>query len=162
MPQSAQPDKSLVEPLTVLEANIDDMPAELMAPLPETLIAAGARDAWLTPILMKKGRPGQLLSALCDPQTADAVERAMFVHSSTLGVRRTEVARTTLSRQLHPVDTPWGPVTVKVGLAAGVPVNCAPEFEDCRRLAEAAGVPVKQVYAAALAAAADGPMGSEN
>lgn len=153
MPQSAQPDKSLVEPLTVLEANIDDMPAELMAPLPETLIEAGARDAWLTPILMKKGRPGQLLSALCDPQTADAVERAMFVHSSTLGVRRQEVMRTSLAREQQTVNTPWGEVRVKIGRLGGDVVNRAPEFEDCRALAQQASVPIQEVYQAAQAAA---------
>lgn len=150
------------ERLVLLETNLDDLQPELLATLIPSCLAAGAVDAWLTPALMKKGRPAQVLSALCPPGSWVGVEAVLFRESSTLGVRRTKVARTTLSRQLHPVDTPWGPVTVKVGLAASVPVNCAPEFEDCRRLAEAAGVPVKQVYAAALAAAADGPMGSEN
>ena len=139
------------ERLVLLETNLDDLQPELLATLIPTCLAAGAVDAWLTPVLMKKGRPAQALSALCPPGAWIGVEEALFRESSTLGVRRTEVARTTLSRQLHQVDTPWGPVTVKVGLAAGVPMNCAPEFEDCRRLAEAAGVPVKQVYAAALA-----------
>ncbi len=150
------------ERLVLLETNLDDLQPELLATLIPSCLAAGAVDAWLTPALMKKGRPAQVLSALCPPGAWVGVERMLFRESSTLGVRRTEVARTTLSRRLRRVDTPWGPVTVKVGLDAGVPVNCAPEFEDCRRLAEAARVPVKQVYAAALAATTDGLKGSEN
>ncbi|HSH68949.1 MAG TPA: nickel insertion protein, partial [Deferrisomatales bacterium] len=150
------------ERLVLLETNLDDLQPEIVATLIPSCLAAGAVDAWLTPVLMKKGRPAQVLSALCMPGGWVGVEQLLFRESSTLGVRRTEIGRTVLSRHLHRVNTPWGPVTVKLGLAAGVPVNCAPEFEDCRRLAEAAGVPVKRVYAAALAAVADGPMGPGN
>jgi hypothetical protein len=141
------------ERLMLLETNLDDLQPELLATLIPNCLAAGAVDAWLTPVLMKKGRPAQVLSALCPPGSWRGVEAMLFRESSTLGVRRVEVARTALSRRLCPADTPWGPVMVKVGLAGGVAVNSAPEFEDCRRVAAAAGVPVKQVYAAAQAAA---------
>ena len=114
---------------------------------------AGARDAWLTPILMKKGRPGHQLSALCQPDAADRVEREIFLHSSTLGVRRYEVRRAGLARTQRTVTTPWGEVRVKLGYLDGELINRAPEFEDCRALAREAQVAVQQVYQAALAAA---------
>lgn len=139
--------------LAVLEANLDDLSPELLAPLIETCLAAGALDAWLAPILMKKGRPGQLLSVLCPPERVAAVEETVFRHSTTLGVRRRVVERRALERRWEDAATPWGPVRIKVGLLGTEVVNRAPEFEDCRRVAEAAGVPVKEVYAAALAAA---------
>ena len=148
-------DPPLVERLVVLEANLDDMSAELLAPLPETLLQAGARDAWLAPILMKKGRPGHLLSALCELDAADAVERAIFLHSSTLGVRRHEVRRTGLARAERTVATPWGEVRVKLGYLDGELVNRAPEFKDCSARAREAGVAVQLVYQAAVAAAVE-------
>jgi len=135
----------------VLEANVDDTTPELLAPLLQELLAAGARDAWLQPVLMKKGRPGHLVAALCDPARADAVERAIFRGSSTIGVRRHAVARTVLPRRLVPVETPFGRVNVKVADGPDGE-NAAPEFEECRALAEAGGVPLKRVWAEALAA----------
>jgi uncharacterized protein (DUF111 family) len=140
------------ESLLVLEANLDDLPAEVLATLIETCLVAGAVDAWLTPALMKKGRPGHVLSVLCGDEVAWAVEEVVFRHSSTLGVRRTRHERDALERSYEEVETPWGAVRVKVGHLGGEIVNRAPEFEDCRRLAERAGVPLKEVYAAALAA----------
>ncbi|MHB8763358.1 MAG: nickel pincer cofactor biosynthesis protein LarC [Deferrisomatales bacterium] len=144
------------ERLLVLEATLDDLTAELLATLIDACLRAGALDAWLTPALMKKGRPGHLVSALCRDEAAGAVEETLFRHSSTLGVRRVRVDRTALARTWETVTTPWGPVRVKVGHLGGRPVNRAPEFEDCRRLADQAGVPLKEVYAAALAAPARG------
>jgi uncharacterized protein (DUF111 family) len=141
------------ESLLLLEANLDDLPAELLGTLIETCLAAGAVDAWLTPALMKKGRPGHTLSALCSDDTAWSVEKALFLHSSTLGIRRTTVRRDALDRAWAEVETPWGRVRVKTGILEGEVVNRAPEFEDCRRLAQEAGVPLKAVYSAALAAA---------
>ncbi|MBI5015582.1 MAG: LarC family nickel insertion protein [Deltaproteobacteria bacterium] len=141
------------ESLLVLEANLDDLSPELLATLPDTCLEAGALDAWLTPALMKKGRPAHCLSALCTEDAAAAVEEAIFRHSSTLGVRRLRVERDALARVWEEVETPWGSVRVKIGLLEGAPVNRAPEFEDCRARAREAGVPLKQVYAAAMAAA---------
>lgn len=138
--------------LVVLEANIDDMSAELLAGLIPVCLAAGALDAWLTPILMKKGRPAHMLSALAEPGLADAVEGAIFLNSTTLGVRRFEVTRSEAERALVAVATRWGEVAVKVASLNGAVVNASPEFADCEKLALAHSVPVKEVYAEALCA----------
>jgi uncharacterized protein (DUF111 family) len=111
-------------------------------------------DVWSTSILMKKGRPAQQVSALVEPERRRAVEEAFFLHSTTLGVRVRPVERTTLPRSLASVKTPYGPVRVKVAGLGGAPIGAQPEFEDCRRLAAAAGVPVRRVWQAAVAAAA--------
>lgn len=141
------------EPLLVVEATVDDLSPELAPHLLERLLAAGARDAFLAPVVMKKGRPGVTVTALAAPDRRRAVVETLFAESTTLGVRVTEAARETLERRAVPVGTPWGPVTVKLGLAGdGSIVNRAPEFEDCRKLAESAGVPLKEIYRAALAA----------
>lgn len=141
------------EPLLVVEATVDDLSPELAPHLLERLLAAGARDAFLTPVVMKKGRPGVTVTALAAPDRHRAVVETLFAESTTLGVRTTEAARETLERRAVPVETPWGPVTVKLGLADdGSIVNRAPEFEDCRKLAESGGVPLKEIYRAALAA----------
>jgi uncharacterized protein (TIGR00299 family) protein len=141
------------ESMFLLEANLDDLPAEVLATLIDTCLTAGAVDAWLTPALMKKGRPGHILSALCSDETAWSVEQTVFRHSSTLGVRRIRHDRDALERTWVEVETPWGNVRVKKGRLGEEVVNRAPEFEDCRRLAEHAGVPLKEVYSAALSAA---------
>ncbi len=138
-----------MEKLYLLEANIDDMSGELLALLPDTLLDAGALDAWLTPIIMKKGRPAHVVSALCDRENVSFIERAIFTHSSTLGVRRREVERTALERSWVTVETKWGNIRIKLGLLAGEVVNAAPEIEDCIKAAKQAGVAVKEVYQAA-------------
>lgn len=141
------------EPLLVVEATVDDLSPELAPHLLERLLAAGARDAFLAPVVMKKGRPGVTVTALAAPDRRRAVVETLFAESTTLGVRVTEAVRETLERRAVPVETPWGPVTVKLGLAGdGSIVNRAPEFEECRKLAESAGVPLKEIYRAALAA----------
>lgn len=140
------------EPLLVVEATVDDLSPELAPHLLERLLAAGARDAFLAPVVMKKGRPGVTVTALTAPDRRRAVVETLFAESTTLGVRTTEAARETLERRAVPVETPWGPVTVKLGLRDGRIVNRAPEFEDCRKLAESGGVPLKEIYRAALAA----------
>jgi len=139
--------------VTLLAANIDDMSAELVATLTEALGTAGAVDVWTTPIVMKKGRAGVEVSALAPPDAASAVERAFFVHSTTLGVRRSELDRVVLARSFAPVTTPYGRVRVKLAALDGVVVGTHPELEECRRLAARAGVSVREVMAAAGAAA---------
>jgi len=143
-----------VETLLVLEANLDDAPPQLLGHLVDRLLASGARDAWVLPAVMKKGRPGHLLSALVAPEDADRLTRLLFTEGTTLGVRRTPVERHALERRFEVVETAHGPVQVKLGLEDGRVVNAWPEYEDCRRIAEAAGVPLKQVWAEALAALA--------
>ncbi len=137
----------------VLETNLDDMNPQLFEPLAARLAAAGALDVTLTPVQMKKGRPGVTLSVLCRPADVSAALEALFAESTAIGVRSYEVDRAMLHRTVRPVPTPYGEVAVKVSGDAGGVRNLQPEYETCRRVAEARGVPVKAVYAAALAAA---------
>lgn len=138
--------------LHVLEANLDDCTPQLLGALLETLLQRGAKDVWVAPVTMKKGRPGHLVGALVDAAARASVEAALLSESTTLGVRSHAVERVELERHHEEVSTPWGPVRVKVGSRGGAALNAAPEFEDCRERARAAGVPVKQVLQAALAA----------
>ena len=142
--------------VVVVEATLDDLPPEIAPHLLDRLLAAGARDAFFTPVQMKKGRPGLTLTALADPGRREAVVATLFRESTTLGVRIREVERETLERRTLRVETPWGPVGVKVGLRNGRVINRAPEFEDCRRLADSSGVPLKEIHREALGAALPG------
>jgi pyridinium-3,5-bisthiocarboxylic acid mononucleotide nickel chelatase len=136
-----------------VEANLDDMSPELVGPLVEALLAAGAVDAWSAPIVMKKGRPALEVTALAPPDALGAVQRAFFLNSTTLGVRTQPMARAVLARAFERVATPWGAVRVKLGALDGELLGAKPELEDCLRLASKAGVPVRAVHAAASAAA---------
>lgn len=149
-------DAPRTEPLLIVEATLDDLPPEIAPHLVERLLAAGARDAFLTPVIMKKGRPGVSVTALAGPDRREAVVAALFAESTTLGVRITEAAREVRERRSVRVRTPWGEVGLKLGLAGGRVVNRAPEFEDCRRLAEQTGAPLKEIYREALAATLPG------
>jgi pyridinium-3,5-bisthiocarboxylic acid mononucleotide nickel chelatase len=136
----------------VLEAEIDDMSPQLYGPLIDRLLAAGALDAYLTPVQMKKNRPGTLVTVIAPPSRQHVIEDVFFAETTTLGVRRQEWDRTALDREVVAVDTPYGPIGVKVGRRGGQVLNAQPEFDDCQRAAEARGVPVKEVWAAALSA----------
>ena len=138
--------------LHVLEANLDDAPPQLLGHLVERLLAAGALDAWVVPVVMKKGRPGHVLSCLVPGASKPALTTLLFSESTTLGVRSHEVQREALERDFREVVTPFGPVRVKLGLREGRVMNAWPEYEECRALAERAGVPLKAVWSAALAA----------
>lgn len=144
------------ESITIIEANIDDMAPEMLPPLVGDLLNAGARDAFVTPIVAKKGRPAHLVTALCDEAKTDAVAGALFRGSTTLGLRIRREERICLEREFRNAQTPWGEVRVKLGRYDGVQTVASPEFEDCRRRAEEAGVPVLAVYNAAVAAATRG------
>jgi uncharacterized protein (TIGR00299 family) protein len=137
----------------VLECNLDDMTPELIAPLTPRLLEKGALDAFVTPVFMKKQRPGMLLTVLCKPETREELIDLLFQESTTFGIREHRVARTVLARHFETVQTPYGPVRIKVGVWKDRPVTQSPEFADCIAVAEKAGVPVKMVYQAALAAA---------
>lgn len=136
----------------VLSANLDDMNPELCEPLLDALLQAGARDVWFQPVLMKKNRPGVMLSVLCDPSLREALSALILRESTTLGVRYHSVERTTLSRTFEDVATPYGAVRMKLGIRDGAVWNAAPEYESCRARAREHGVPIKAVYAAAIAA----------
>lgn len=136
-----------------IEANLDDLSPEITGVTVERLLAAGALDVWLTPIQMKKNRPGVLLSVLSEEDTAARLSDLIFTETSTFGVRIERLIRLKLERRFREVQTPFGAVTVKEGLRRGEVIQHAPEFESCRQAAERAGVAVRVVYAAALLAA---------
>lgn len=135
-----------------LRAQVDDLPGELVPPLLDALFAAGALDAWVSPVLMKKGRPGLLIGALCAPDRRQPVGDALFRHAGTFGYRWERLAREVAARRHVSVTTAWGPVRVKLAEREGRVVHAAVEFEDAAALARAAGVPVAAVMADALAA----------
>jgi uncharacterized protein (TIGR00299 family) protein len=138
--------------VVVLEAEMDDLSPQLCGPLLEKLFAAGALDVYYTAIQMKKGRPGILVTVIAEPGRREAAEEVLFSEATTLGVRRQEWERTVLDREVVTVETPYGPVGVKVGRRGGRVYNAQPEFDDCQRVATARGVAIKEVWAAAVAA----------
>jgi uncharacterized protein (DUF111 family) len=119
----------------------------------DRLLASGASDAWLTPILMKKGRPAHTLSVLCPADALPAVQATVFATTSTIGLRQTAVGKIALERASTSVDVLGGRVGVKVAVSDGAVVNVSVEFEDCAALARDLGLPVKEVLRAATAAA---------
>jgi uncharacterized protein (TIGR00299 family) protein len=136
----------------VLEANMDDATGELAANWIEALQAAGAVDAWATPITMKKGRPAWTLSALVPVNQALAVEHAMLRETTSLGVRRYDVTRLERPRRIVQVDTAFGRIPVKVGEGPFGPPQGKPEFDVCAAAARAYAVPVREVMLAAISA----------
>jgi uncharacterized protein (TIGR00299 family) protein len=142
-----------VEELAVLETNIDDLNPQVYPYVMERLFAAGALDVALAPIQMKKNRPGVLLSVLCTPAAEDEATRILFEETTTLGVRRSRVERVSLPRSIQTVETAYGPIRVKAASWEGG-TRITPEFEDCRKAAEAHQVPLTEVMEAARAEAA--------
>jgi uncharacterized protein (TIGR00299 family) protein len=140
------------EELVVVECNLDDGSGQLVARAIELALQAGALDAWAAPLTMKKGRPGLLLGALCEPARQEAVARVLLTETTTLGVRLTRVERQALARELVEVPTRYGTVRVKVARLEGRVVNAQPEYEDCEARSREQGVPVKEVLAEAASA----------
>ena len=134
-----------LEPILMVEANLDDMNPQIGAFFAERAFAAGALDVFFAPVQMKKNRPGVLLSVLCRAELRDAVMDLFFEETTTLGVRCHEVLRRSLAREFVAVQTSYGEVRIKVSRSNGRIVNFSPEYEDCRRLAAAAAVPLKTV-----------------
>jgi hypothetical protein len=145
-----------IEPLVLLETNLDDNSAEVNGYVMEALFAAGALDVFFTPIQMKKNRPATLISVLCRPADTEALETILFRETSTLGVRRQPVERRCLERTSETIDTPYGPVRVKAARLPDGSTKRAPEFEDCKQAAQAHNVPLRVVYEAALRRSPDG------
>lgn len=133
----------------LLECNLDDTTGEALGYVQGRLLEAGALDAWFAPIYMKKSRPAVLLAALVAPERAPALADLILRETSTLGVRWRSVGRYCAARSMETVQTPWGPVRVKVKLRDGQALGAAPEYEECARLAREAGVPWREVHAAA-------------
>ena len=136
----------------VLETNLDDLPGEIVGHTTTLLMGAGALDAFLTPIQMKKNRPGVMVTVLCDRAQIPAMEEILFRETTTLGIRRYEVGRHKLKRRAAEVETPFGLVKGKLGWLDGRPPTFSPEYEDCARVARDRGVPLRDVYTAAHAA----------
>jgi uncharacterized protein (DUF111 family) len=136
----------------LLETNLDDTSGEVIGHAMELLLAAGALDAYTTSIGMKKNRPGVMLSVLAPVTAVDRLEQVLFQHTSTLGVRRTRVARHVLPRAAHAVDTRLGNVTGKLARLPDGSTRFSPEYESAKTLADAQGVSLDAVYSAAQAA----------
>lgn len=136
----------------VVECEVDDLPAEGFGFLMERLLDAGALDIYFTPVQMKKNRPATLITLLCRRPQLEVLAGQLLMESGSLGCRYYSASRFEAERETIEVATPYGPVRVKRAWLDGRPLAAAPEFEDCRRLALAAGVPWRDVYRAALTA----------
>ncbi len=132
--------------LVMVETNIDDTTPEIMASVIERLISRGARDAWITPIVMKKGRPGFMLSVLVYDDVLFEIEKLIFLETTTIGIREYSVNRKVLPREVIRIETEYGDVEVKVSYLNGKIISLAPEYESCRRVAREKNVPIRVVY----------------
>ena len=137
----------------LIETNVDDLDPRLWPDVLAALLDAGASDAWLTPILMKKGRPAHALSVLVRADAVDAVRTEVFRQTSTIGVREIAIGKTALDREMRTVTVDGHDVAVKLARLDGEVLNAQPEYDDVARVATATGRPIKQVLAEAIAAA---------
>jgi hypothetical protein len=145
-------DENAESDVTVLETTIDDLSPQVMGYVTERLLAEGAFDAFITPVQMKKNRPGSLLTVLCDENTAPRLREILFRETSTIGIRTRRERRDCLERLIFPIATQWGVIRIKESRLNGAVTNFAPEYEDCRRAAEANAVPLKQVQQETISA----------
>ena len=134
------------EKLSLLQCNLDDISSELTAEAARRLFVLGALDVWITPILMKKGRAGQMLSVLAPPDKKDTLLTAICEQTGTFGVREEVVNRYALDRGFVPVSTRFGEIRVKVGSLFGRRLTASPEFDDCQKASSQSGVPLSEVY----------------
>jgi uncharacterized protein (TIGR00299 family) protein len=144
-----------VDAISVIETNIDDMNPQLYGDVMERLLAAGALDVFLTPVQMKKNRPGTLLTVLCERNGVDRLAELLLTHTTSFGVRVHEAQRRKLAREIVKVKTKFGEIEVKIGRLGGNIVARAPEFESCKQAAARFNVGVKDVYNEALQAAGE-------
>lgn len=139
-----------------IDANIDDMNPELFEYLMEKLFEAGAKDVWFTPIYMKKHRPASSVSVLCDSSHLDQLQHTFFVHSTTIGLRFHPLKRKKLARSIETVETPWGPVRIKVASEGDTVYSASAEYEDCKAIASESNISLDEIYSAAKRAWHDG------
>jgi len=132
--------------ITVIETNIDDMNPQLFGDVMERLLAAGALDVFLTPVQMKKNRPGTMLTVLCESKTVDSLADLVLTHTTSFGVRVHEAQRRKLAREIVKVKTRFGEIEVKIGRLRGRIVSRSPEFESCKQAAGRFTVSVREVY----------------
>ena len=145
----------IIETLVMLETNIDDLNPEFYDHILARLFDAGALDVWLSSIQMKKNRPGTLLVVLCTPKDEAVLTSLMFTETTTLGIRKRTVERQSLSRTIETIETPYGTVRVKIAQINEGSKKISPEYDDCRRIAQRKGVPIIDVYNAAVIALKD-------
>jgi pyridinium-3,5-bisthiocarboxylic acid mononucleotide nickel chelatase len=149
LPEVGAPGDELV---SMIQANLDDMSPQLYGYFVEQAMAAGALDVTCSPVQMKKNRPGLEVSIMCETSKSDALAQLLFEQTTTIGLRIFEARRKVLDRELVSVETPHGPVRVKVAKHNGKVVNAAPEYEDCQRIAAEKSVPLKEIILAAQVA----------
>lgn len=130
----------------ILECNIDDMNPEIYGYLAEKFFSNGAADVYFTPIIMKKSRPGTKLSVLCNADIADRLSEMILRETTTFGLRRVALEKTSLEREIKTVSTSFGDVRIKTGFLSGEPIKSKPEYEDCRRIAEERRLSLLDVY----------------
>ena len=140
------------ERIVAIECEIDDMNPQLFGPLMDRLLHVGALDVFYAPVQMKKNRPGTLVTVIAHPGDREAICGVLFAETTTIGVRYQEMARERLGRETVTVETPAGPIRLKIARRAGRVVNASPEFEDCARAADERGLPIKDVQALAMKA----------
>lgn len=136
------------ESARLLQCNIDDMTAEQLAVAMDTLMEAGAMDVHFTPIMMKKGRPATCVSLLCALSEQERFARLLFRHTTTLGIKSVPIDKLVLETRFERLETPLGPVTMKLALLDGEVLRAKPELEDCKALARQHGIPLADVYLA--------------
>jgi uncharacterized protein (TIGR00299 family) protein len=134
-----------IETISVLEATLDDMTGQAFGYFLEQALAAGALDAYIVPVQMKKNRPGMLLTVLTRTEDRDRIAQLLFTETTTIGLRIRDEQRYVLPRRIITVQTQWGDVRIKLATLDGVVANCAPEYEDCRRIAAQNKIPLKHV-----------------
>lgn len=139
-----------LEEINILEANLDDMNPQVFGYVMERALELGALDVFGTAVQMKKNRPGMLLSVLCRPEDSQRLTKMLFAETTTLGVRMRRESRATLARRHVNVNTRWGEIRMKLANLNGTISNYAPEYEDCRRIAEQERVPLKTVMQEAI------------
>lgn len=139
-------EKSAGHEALLLETNIDDMNPEFFDYISERLFIAGASDVYISNIMMKKGRPGSVLSVICEFELADALKSIIFTESTSLGIRTFPFTKDTLSRNIEKVSTIYGEITIKRSFYNGKEVSCKPEYDECKKIAEEKGLPLKEVY----------------
>jgi uncharacterized protein (TIGR00299 family) protein len=149
---AAAPDGYLRDTITRMETNIDDLSPEIVGAVTEQLLKAGALDVFLTPIQMKKNRPGLQLTALCEESAVGRMAELIFRQTTSFGVRMDRVDRLKLERRIETVRTAFGEVTVKIGSVGSETLQVSPEFESCRALSEKTGQPIRAIYEAAAQA----------
>lgn len=129
-----------------MEVNLDDISGEWLGYVMDRLFEAGANDVFYSPIYMKKNRPGILLQLLCSVSSVEKMKEILLTETTTLGIRYYPLTVHRAERAFIQVNTEWGPVTVKQGLKNGKVFQSSPEYEECRKIAEDYGVPLKRVY----------------